>query len=530
MIATTTDTVESEYHETDIVIPDAINCTRPDAFTMLPNAIARDPNLSAKAKGILWLLLSNRKGWKSCCSTIVSMMADGVASVRSGLLELERNGYLLRIRYRDKTTKSMRGSFWAYTNRPGEFDLEDAIAVLEEHGMEPVQPGVLRKKRRDTADEPTCRFSTCGFSTCGFSTCGEPTISFPTGRKPTGRKPNGNNTNSKNTKEKNIYTPSSKKNGGEERIELPISSTLPRIERTRTIPPRTGTDASTPDTSALVSRTNASPSTQSESLPLLRTEAETPSASIDKHLRAAKRIHRHWLKVAGHIHKARWTPTLEQVMRQALRKWSATQIMEAIDHYVDVCNRNGYYNHRWTLGNFLKQRNGAPRFAEGLDDIYDGDLWRNYLENTNDDESFHANGDSNAPPEELIQDKLGEDLGPVFIRQVFEPAADLLSTTDLVDENQLAQALLTMYDKIGEEQSKHNLPDDLLRLGYSPIRILSSYVEWLEAQEWMSNKGLRLFRTHSNPFRGNFCSQLAKEIDSLQRDPLTGKSALSSRR
>ena len=46
------------------LIPDAINATPPNPFTMIPNTIINDPNLTFKAKGILAILLSNRDGWK----------------------------------------------------------------------------------------------------------------------------------------------------------------------------------------------------------------------------------------------------------------------------------------------------------------------------------------------------------------------------------------------------------------------------------------------------------------------------------
>ena len=137
-------------------IPDAINCVKSDNFTQVPNEMLRDPHLSAKAKGILCLLLSNREGWKSHVSTIVGMMLDGEEAVRSGLQELEERKYLLRVQYRDKESKQYQGMVWSYTDIPGEFDTKAIEDVLAGFGME-------------AQLEPRTGFSGAGFSGAGKS-------------------------------------------------------------------------------------------------------------------------------------------------------------------------------------------------------------------------------------------------------------------------------------------------------------------------------------------------------------------------
>jgi hypothetical protein len=123
-----------------VTIPDAINCIAPGNFTQVPNQMLRNPEMSAKAKGILCLLLSNREGWKSYVSAITDLMADGRDSILAGLAELEQQGYLIRIRYRDKDSKQYRGMVWCYTDTPGEFDLEAVQGWMQKYGVEAQLP------------------------------------------------------------------------------------------------------------------------------------------------------------------------------------------------------------------------------------------------------------------------------------------------------------------------------------------------------------------------------------------------------
>lgn len=121
----------------DKKIPDAI-MARPEAnYTMVRNKMLRDVNLSPKAKGILCQLLANESGkWKSYMKTLETMNNCGIDCIKGAIKELEKNGYLLRISYVDKVTKRKKGSFWAYTDVPNNFTLEESLAVLEKNNLE----------------------------------------------------------------------------------------------------------------------------------------------------------------------------------------------------------------------------------------------------------------------------------------------------------------------------------------------------------------------------------------------------------
>jgi hypothetical protein len=117
-------------------IPDSINCSPESNFTPIPNDIIRNPNISSKAKIILFILLSNQQGWKSHIETILGMIKEGVATVNVSLQELEQLGYLKRVQYRDRRTKTRAGSFWAYSNTPYNLDYSKNISIIEAKGFE----------------------------------------------------------------------------------------------------------------------------------------------------------------------------------------------------------------------------------------------------------------------------------------------------------------------------------------------------------------------------------------------------------
>ncbi len=113
-------------------------------FTQVSNSVLRNPDLSFKAKGLLCLLLSNETGkWVSYQESIERMSQEGPDAIRTGLKELEKAGYLLRIHYVEPKTKRRRGSFWAYTDYPGEFELDGHLEFLKENNLE-IQRGSIK--------------------------------------------------------------------------------------------------------------------------------------------------------------------------------------------------------------------------------------------------------------------------------------------------------------------------------------------------------------------------------------------------
>jgi hypothetical protein len=69
---------------------------RQQNFVIVSRGIVDDPNLSWKAKGLMMYLLAQSDGWQFYESEIVTRGKDGKDGVASGLIELEKAGYLRR--------------------------------------------------------------------------------------------------------------------------------------------------------------------------------------------------------------------------------------------------------------------------------------------------------------------------------------------------------------------------------------------------------------------------------------------------
>ena len=87
-------------------------------YTVLNNGIFRDENLSAKSLGILAKMLSLPDNWEFSETGLCSIFKkDGRSSIRSGLKELEENGYLVRSRVRDESGKLISVE-WTVSDQP----------------------------------------------------------------------------------------------------------------------------------------------------------------------------------------------------------------------------------------------------------------------------------------------------------------------------------------------------------------------------------------------------------------------------
>ncbi len=128
----------TENEKKKVTIPDLVyKGVRQGNFTLIPNDILRNPNISSKAKVLLFIGLSNRDGWKSHKTTICSMMKEGENAIDSAIKELQQFGLMKKIRYRDQQTKQIKGSFWMYTDTPYVFSsFNDILEILGEVGME----------------------------------------------------------------------------------------------------------------------------------------------------------------------------------------------------------------------------------------------------------------------------------------------------------------------------------------------------------------------------------------------------------
>ena len=71
-----------------------IRVQRRDNYTVMSNIHLRDPNLTWKARGLLSTMLSFPSDWDYTIAGLATIAKDNIASTRTGISELEANGYL----------------------------------------------------------------------------------------------------------------------------------------------------------------------------------------------------------------------------------------------------------------------------------------------------------------------------------------------------------------------------------------------------------------------------------------------------
>ncbi len=404
-------------------IPDIINRPELEHFTQIPNAMLRNPSLSAKAKGLLCLLLSNTEGWYSYMTTIRSMMKDGEDAIRSGLQELENAGYLLKMRYRNKTSKRLQGTLWIYTNSAGEFAIaEKWLRVLEENNLEFV----------DETGKPTL-----WKPTRGNPPCGNPVLRIL----------------NKNTKQKEY----------QEVVEdKPLATPLlggmePSQSKERPITP------------ALFDKFWS----------LYPSERR-----VDKG--KAKTA---WDKLCNKPASAR--PTWKQIALAifAQRKSERWQDARYIPHPTTWLNQQ-----RW-LDDPAKMKNYTSPTSN----------------HTLPGDARHA-----VDAKRLIRKELGT-LANIFAKKCLAVA---YNTFPAIDQDSIVTPLVTLFQNIQKEQAAHMTPalNDVLP---SPITLIENYLEWIDDQDWLTDKTPKLLNVNHALFQ-RFCREEAKR-DAMNRHPLTGE-------
>ncbi|MEU6054199.1 helix-turn-helix domain-containing protein [Streptomyces xanthochromogenes] len=154
-----------------------------DNFTQIANSLFRDPRLSAKAKGIFGFISTHRDGWGVTPESIAAAMKDGVASIKTGLRELERFGYLVRKQER-RPDGTMEPIVYEITDMPS------SEPVDENHPADPT---------RQNAAQST---------TDGHNRRSEPVVDSPLAVDPPAVNRTHKKTSSKKTNSKNTSRPS----------------------------------------------------------------------------------------------------------------------------------------------------------------------------------------------------------------------------------------------------------------------------------------------------------------------------------
>jgi hypothetical protein len=92
-----------------------------DRFTQVANALFRDQRMSFKAKGLFGLISTHQDGWQVTIADLVRAGPDGRDAVRTGLMELEKHGYLIRERLR-RANGTLGSATYCITDHPAVAD------------------------------------------------------------------------------------------------------------------------------------------------------------------------------------------------------------------------------------------------------------------------------------------------------------------------------------------------------------------------------------------------------------------------
>ena len=86
-------------------------------YTVMSNHHLRNAGLSLKSKGLLSMMLSLPEDWNYTTRGLAKICKEGTDSIGSALKELERAGYIVRNRLRDRRARSWMWSM-SSTRRP----------------------------------------------------------------------------------------------------------------------------------------------------------------------------------------------------------------------------------------------------------------------------------------------------------------------------------------------------------------------------------------------------------------------------
>ncbi len=106
-------------------------------YTVMSNYHLRDKRMSLKAKGLLSYMLSCSDEWNFTVKGLESVLKEGRDSIRAGLEELEKLGYLVREQQRTETGSFDKVDYIIYEEPRENEILEKAGDSVENSGISP---------------------------------------------------------------------------------------------------------------------------------------------------------------------------------------------------------------------------------------------------------------------------------------------------------------------------------------------------------------------------------------------------------
>lgn len=150
-------------------------------YTTISNHHLQDRNLSLKAKGLLTLILSLPPDWDMTLKGLVSLSGDGVDSVRSGIQELEKAGYLRRSRSRNNLGQLLCTEYTIYEhavteNVASETEIDDNLNIIYSEESHVGKSNVDKNSHIGKSDVDKNIPEKIENSQIGFSNIGKPYI------------------------------------------------------------------------------------------------------------------------------------------------------------------------------------------------------------------------------------------------------------------------------------------------------------------------------------------------------------------
>lgn len=93
-------------------------------------------------------------------------------------------------------------------------------------------------------------------------------------------------------------------------------------------------------------------------------------------------IYSHWNSKKIIVHKS-LTKDIGKAIENALKKYSESEIVQAINTYSEILESNFYFNYKWSLVDFLNRKNGISTFMEDGSNKANYEVWEKECENNN---------------------------------------------------------------------------------------------------------------------------------------------------
>ena len=135
-------------------------------FTVVANCVFKDRSLSAKAKGILVEMLSLPESWDYTLKGLTTLFSDGIDSIRQGINELEKHGYIVRERKRDARGR-LGGMEYVIYETPHVVQEEDQTSQSVENSSEMNAPTLPEPTTENPMQDSSAEYTPPQFEDTG---------------------------------------------------------------------------------------------------------------------------------------------------------------------------------------------------------------------------------------------------------------------------------------------------------------------------------------------------------------------------